>query len=37
MAEKKNPDPWAIPDIGTESENKSDTGADSFFRRNAVA
>ena len=30
MAEKKTPDPWAIPDIGTESENKSDTGADSF-------
>jgi nucleoid-associated protein YgaU len=30
MAEKKTPDPWAIHDIGTESENKSDTGADSF-------
>ena len=30
MAEKKNPDPWAIPDSGAESENESDTGADAF-------
>ena len=31
MDEKKNPDPWAIPDIGPQSdEKKSESGADAF-------
>jgi nucleoid-associated protein YgaU len=31
MDEKKNPDPWAIPDIGPGTEEKkSESGADAF-------
>jgi LysM repeat protein len=31
MDEKKNPDPWAIPDIGPETdEKKSESTADAF-------
>ena len=31
MDDKKNPDPWAIPDIGPETdEKKSASGADAF-------
>jgi nucleoid-associated protein YgaU len=31
MDEKKNPDPWAIPDIGPETdEKKTGSGADAF-------
>ena len=31
MADKKNPDPWAIPDIGPDTgEKQSESGADAF-------